>query len=486
MRIILRNCGLIDPTDIHEYLAVGGYEALAQVLSDMTPEEVIEEIKRAGLRGRGGAGFPTARKWAACRAQKATPKYLICNGDEGDPGAFMDRSVLEGDPHSVIEGMIIAAYAIGDIERGYIYVRAEYPLAVKHLAIALKQAEELGLLGEDILGTGFSFRIEIKRGAGAFVCGESTALMYSIEGRRGMPRQTPPRSVERGLWGKPTVLNNVKTFASVPVIISRGADWFSGIGTEGSKGTQVFALTGKVQNTGLVEVPMGITIRELVYDIGGGPREGRIKAVQIGGPSGGCIPEHLFDVPVDFDSLQEVGAMMGSGGLVVMDEADCMVAIARYFLSFTQAESCGKCTPCRVGTYRMLRIMDRIVEGKGRIEDLEELERLGRWIRETSLCGLGRSAPNPILTTLRYFREEYLAHIEDRYCPAGVCRSPGHFRINPEECIWCGLCAEACEDGAVRRTRQGFSIDPRLCTGCGRCRAVCPTGAVLFTEEVAV
>ncbi len=365
-------------------------------------------------------------------------------------------------------------------------MRAEYPLAVRHLEIALRQAEEYGLLGEDILGTGFSFRIEIKRGAGAFVCGESTALMYSIEGKRGMPRQTPPRSVERGLWGKPTVLNNVKTFASVPVIISRGADWFAGIGTEGSKGTQVFALTGKVQNTGLVEVPMGITIRELVYDIGGGPREGRIKAVQIGGPSGGCIPEHLFDVPVDFDSLQEVGAMMGSGGLVVMDEADCMVAIARYFLSFTQAESCGKCTPCRVGTYRMLRIMDRIVEGKGRIEDLEELERLGRWIKETSLCGLGRSAPNPILTTLRYFREEYLAHIEDRYCPAGVCRSPGHYRINPEECIWCGLCAEACEDGAVRRTRQGFSIDPRLCTGCGRCRAVCPTGAVLFTEEVAV
>jgi len=486
LRVVLRNCGRINPTDIRDYIRVGGYSALAKVLAGMSPEEVIEEVKRAGLRGRGGAGFPTARKWAACRAQQERPKYLICNGDEGDPGAFMDRSVLEGDPHSVIEGMTIAAYAIGDVPEGYIYVRAEYPLAVKHLELALRQAEEYGLLGEDILGTGFSFRIEIKRGAGAFVCGESTALMYSIEGKRGMPRQTPPRSVERGLWGKPTVLNNVKTFASVPVIISRGADWFAGIGTEGSQGTQVFALTGKVRNTGLVEVPMGITIRELVYDIGGGPREGRIKAVQIGGPSGGCIPESLFDVPVDFDSLQEIGAMMGSGGLVVMDEADCMVAIARYFLSFTQAESCGKCTPCRVGTYRMLRIMDRIVEGNGRIEDLEELERLGRWIKETSLCGLGRSAPNPVLTTLRYFREEYLAHIEARHCPAGVCRSPGHFRINPEECIWCGLCAEACEDGAVRRTRQGFSIDPRLCSGCGRCRAVCPTGAVLFTEEVAV
>jgi len=486
VRVILRNCGRINPAEIRDYIRAGGYAALAKVLSGMSPEEVIEEIGRAGLRGRGGAGFPTARKWAACRAQKVTPKYLICNGDEGDPGAFMDRSVLEGDPHSVIEGMIIAAYAIGDIPKGFIYVRAEYPLAVKHLEIALRQAEEFGLLGDDILGTGFSFHIEIKRGAGAFVCGESTALMYSIEGRRGMPRQTPPRSVERGLWGKPTVLNNVKTFASVPVIISRGADWFSGIGTAGSKGTQVFALTGKVQNTGLVEVPMGITIRELVYEIGGGPREGRIKAVQIGGPSGGCIPESLFDVSIDFDSLQEVGAMMGSGGLVVMDEADCMVAIARYFLSFTQAESCGKCTPCRVGTYRMLRIMDRIVEGKGRLEDLEELERLGRWIKETSLCGLGRTAPNPVLTTLHHFRDEYLAHIQDRYCPAGACRAPGHFRIDPEECIWCGLCAEACEDGAVRQSRQGFSIDPRLCTGCGRCRTVCPTGAVLLSEEVAV
>ncbi|MGY4706216.1 NADH-ubiquinone oxidoreductase-F iron-sulfur binding region domain-containing protein [Candidatus Bipolaricaulota sp. J31] len=486
VRVVLRNCGRIDPTDIRDYIRVGGYSALAKVLTEMTPDQVIEEVRRAGLRGRGGAGFPTARKWAACRAQRETPKYLICNGDEGDPGAFMDRSVLEGDPHSVIEGMIIAAYAIGDVPEGYIYVRAEYPLAVKHLEMAIAQAEELGLLGDDVLGTGFSFRLEIKRGAGAFVCGESTALMYSIEGRRGMPRQTPPRSVERGLWGKPTVLNNVKTFASVPVIIAKGADWFAGIGTEGSKGTMVFALTGKVRNTGLVEVPMGITIRELVYDIGGGPREGRIKAVQIGGPSGGCIPEHLFDTPVDFDSLQEIGAMMGSGGLVVMDEADCMVAIARYFLSFTQAESCGKCTPCRVGTYRMLRIMDRIVEGKGRLEDLEELERLGRWIKETSLCGLGRTAPNPVLTTLRYFREEYLAHIQDRYCPAGTCRAPGHFRIDPEECIWCGLCAEACEDGAVRQGRKGFSIDPRLCSGCGRCRAVCPTGAVVLSEEVAV
>ncbi len=488
-RVILRNCGRIDPTDIRDSIRAAGYDGLAKALSEMSPQDVIEAVKAAGLRGRGGAGFPSGRKWELCRAQEATPKYLICNGDEGDPGAFMDRSVLEGDPHSVIEGMLIAAYAIGNVSEGYIYVRAEYPLAVQNLTTAIAEAEELGLLGKNILGSGLHFRIEIKRGAGAFVCGESTALMYSIEGTRGMPRQTPPRSVERGLWGKPTVLNNVKTFALVPVIVSRGADWLASIGTEGSKGTQVFALTGKVLNTGLVEVPMGITIRELVYEIGGGTLDGGpCKAVQIGGPSGGCIPESLFETPIDFDSLQEVGAMMGSGGLVVMDESACMVAIARYFLAFTQQESCGKCTPCRIGTYRMLEIMDRIVEGRGEPGDIERLEELGRWIQETALCALGRSAPNPILTTIRYFRNEYEAHIRDRRCPVGVCYSPGWYRILDEECLLCGLCKDVCEDEAILEDRNGYSIDSEACTGCGRCRAVCPAEAIVLEglKEVTV
>lgn len=484
-RIILRNCGRIDPTDIRDYIRAGGYSALIKALG-MPPEAVIAEIKRSGLRGRGGAGFPTGLKWELCRAQKRTPKYVICNGDEGDPGAFMDRSVLEGDPHAVIEGMIIAAYAIGDVREGYIYVRAEYPLAVKHVSLAIAQAEELGLLGENILGTGLSFTIEVKRGAGAFVCGESTALMRSIEGQRGMPRESPFRSVERGLWDMPTVLNNVKTFACVPLIIERGADWFRSIGTPGSSGTQVFALTGKVRNTGLVEVPMGITIRELVYEIGGGPISGRCKAVQIGGPSGGCIPERLFDTPIDFDSLQEIGAMMGSGGLVVMDDSDCMVAVARFFLAFTQAESCGKCTPCRVGTYQMLKIMDRIVNGQGEPEDIHRLEELGRWVKETSLCGLGRTAPNPVLTTIRYFREEYEAHILEKRCPAGVCRSPGRFRIAQEECVRCGLCQEVCPEEAIYARRAGYFIDPEACSGCGRCAAICPVAAVVRSEEVVV
>ena len=482
-RVILRNCGRIEATDIRDSIRFGGYVGLAKALSEMSPEDVIEAVKASGLRGRGGAGFPSGRKWELCRAQKARPKYVICNGDEGDPGAFMDRSVLEGDPHSVIEGMIIAAYAIENVRKGYIYVRAEYPLAVQNLTTAIAEAEELGLLGKNILGSGLNFRLEIKRGAGAFVCGESTALMYSIEGTRGMPRQTPPRSVERGLWGKPTVLNNVKTLALVPVIISRGADWLASIGTEGSKGTQVFALTGKVLNTGLVEVPMGITIRELVYEIGGGTLDGGpCKAVQIGGPSGGCIPESLFDTPIDFDSLQEVGAMMGSGGLVVMDESNCMVAIARYFLAFTQQESCGKCTPCRIGTYRMLEIMDRIVEGRGEPGDIERLEELGRWIQETALCALGRSAPNPILTTIRYFRNEYETHIRDRRCPVGVCYSPGGYRILDEECLLCGLCKDVCEDDAILEDRSGYTIDPEACIGCGRCFTVCPAEAIVLEE----
>ena len=480
MRIILRNCGRVGAGSIHDSIKAGGYEGLAKVLSGMTPEEVIDTIKRSNLRGRGGAGFPTGVKWESCRAQETDVKYLICNGDEGDPGAFMDRSVLEGDPHSVIEGMIIAAYAIGDIAQGFIYVRAEYPLAVTNLGRALHQAEEFGLIGEDILGSGFSFNIEIKRGAGAFICGESTAMMYAIADKRGMPRQTPPRSVEAGLWGKPTVLNNVKTFASVPVIIDRGADWFAGIGTENSKGTQVFALTGKVKNTGLVELPMGTTIREIVYDIGGGVLDDKaFKAVQIGGPSGGCIPEEHIDAPIDFESLTSLGAMMGSGGLVVMDESDCMVEIARFFLSFTQRESCGKCTPCRIGTYHMLEILNRIVEGEGRPGDIELLERMGNDIQNTALCALGRSAPNPVLTTIRYFREEYEAHIHDKYCPAGVCTGLGRYRIVEEECLLCGLCKEVCEDEAIVSERKRYFIDPDACVRCGKCRSICPSECIV-------
>ncbi len=484
MRIILRNCGRISPTSIYDYIKTGGYEALARVLSSMSPEEVIDCIKKSQLRGRGGAGFPTGVKWESCRAQKGKVKYLICNGDEGDPGAFMDRSVLEGDPHSVIEGMIIAAYAIGHVSEGFIYVRAEYPLAVTNLGVALYQAEQLGLLGKDILGSGFDFAIEIKRGAGAFVCGESTAMMYSIEGRRGMPRQTPPRSVEAGLWDKPTVLNNVKTFASVPVIINRGADWYASLGTERSKGTQVFALTGKVKNTGLIELPMGTTIREIVYDIGEGILDDkRCKAVQIGGPSGGCIPEELFDVPIDFDSLHSIGAMMGSGGLVVMDESDCMVEIARFFLSFTQKESCGKCPPCRIGTYLMLETLNRIVEGQGKPGDIEFLEDMGNMIKATSLCGLGQSAPNPVLTTIRYFRDEYEAHIEDKYCPTKACKALGTYRIVNEACILCGMCEEVCEKEAVVSERRRYYIDEANCNGCGTCLRVCPVGCILYRGQ---
>jgi len=482
--VLLRNCGWISPTDIYDAVKVGGYEALAKVLAGMTPEAVIDTIKRSGLRGRGGAGFPTGLKWELCRRQEGTVKYLISNGDEGDPGAFMDRSVMEGDPHSVIEGMIIAAYAIGDVTQGFVYVRAEYPLAVTNLELALRQAEQLGLLGENILGTGFNFTVELKKGAGAFVCGEATALTCSIEGTRGMPRQTPPYPVEAGLWDKPTVLNNVKTFAAVPAIINRGADWFAGIGTERSKGTQVLALTGKVKNTGLVEVPMGTTLREIVFDVGGGVMDDkRFKAVQIGGPSGGCLPEKHLDLPIDFDSLSSVGAMMGSGGLVVMDEDDCMVGVARFFLSFTQKESCGKCPPCRIGTYQMLKVLDRIVAGEGRPGDIELLERLGGEIKATALCGLGRTAPNPILTTIRYFREEYEAHIYGNHCPVKACHALGTYRIVDEECLLCGLCMEVCEKKAVISARQRYYIDEVKCNRCGICLQACPVECILVGES---
>ncbi|MEM4728666.1 MAG: NADH-quinone oxidoreductase subunit NuoF [Thermoplasmata archaeon] len=477
-RIIFGNNGRIDPTRIEDYIAIGGYSALVRALS-MRPEEIIAEIKRSGLRGRGGAGFSTGQKWELARRAPGDVKYIICNADEGDPGAYMDRSLLEGNPHSVIEGMIIGGYAIGAHE-GWIYVRTEYPLAIKHLNIAIAQAEELGLLGENILGSEFNLRIFLFRGAGAFVCGEETALIASLESRVGEPRQRPPYPAQSGLWGRPTNINNVKTWANVPLIINRGADWFRSIGTESSKGTMIFSLVGKINNTGLVEVPMGISLRKMVYDIGGGiPGGKRFKAVQTGGPSGGCIPEGLLDLTVDYDRLSSAGAMMGSGGMIVMDEDTCMVDVAKYFLNFLKDESCGKCTPCRVGIAQMHRILSAITEGRGRMEDLETLQELAEVVRSASLCALGGTAPNPVLTTLRYFRDEYEAHIRDKRCPARVCRALLRYTIKAERCKACGACLKACPAGAISgEKKKPHVIDPTKCIKCGSCLEACKFGAV--------
>jgi NADH:ubiquinone oxidoreductase subunit F (NADH-binding)/(2Fe-2S) ferredoxin/Pyruvate/2-oxoacid:ferredoxin oxidoreductase delta subunit len=476
LRLILRNCGKINPESIDDALKAGAYTALRKALFEMKPEEVIEEIKKSGLRGRGGAGFPTGLKWEATRKAKGKEKYIICNGDEGDPGAFMDRSLLEADPHSVIEGMIIAAYAIG-AKQGFVYVRAEYPLAVKRLRKAIEDARERGFLGKSILGKkGFDFDIEIMEGAGAFVCGEETALIASLEGKRGMPRQRPPYPAERGYNGKPTNINNVKTYASVPVIINRGADYFASIGTETSKGTMVFALTGKINNSGLIEVPMGITLRQIVYEIGGGiPKGKKFKAAQTGGPSGGCVPEAFLDVPIDYESLTSAGSMMGSGGIIIADEDTCMVDFAKYFLDFTQKESCGKCVPCRVGTRHMFEILKRITEGKGKEGDIELLEELAKTVKETSLCGLGQTAPNPVLTTIRYFKDEYIAHIERKECPARVCKELISFYILPEKCVGCLLCLKNCPAGAITgELKKVHVINQEKCVKCGVCYEVCP------------
>jgi len=480
-RLIFGSNGLIDPTDIKDYFAIDGYSAVSKVLFEMQPEEAIAEIRKSGLRGRGGGGFPAATKWESCRKAPSFDgtRYVICNADEGDPGAYMDRSLLEGNPHSVIEGMIIGAYAIGS-HNGYVYVRHEYPLAVTNLSIALEQAREYGLLGQDILGSGFDFDIKISRGGGAFICGESTALMASLEGKIGEPRPKHIHTVVSGLNGRPSNLNNVETWANVPLIINRGADWYSEIGTEGSKGTKIFSLVGKINNTGLIEVPMGITLREIIYDIGGGiPNDRRFKAVQTGGPSGGCIPESLIDLPVDFDKLTEAGSMMGSGGMIVMDEDTCMVDIARYFVKFLTEESCGKCVPCREGLDRMLDILTDITEGRGKEEDIELLEELGWIIKETSLCALGGTAPNPVLSTIRYFRDEYEAHIRGKRCPAGVCKALITFIINEEKCTGCGVCARECPQGAISgKKKEPYNINQEKCIKCGVCRDNCKFEAI--------
>ena len=474
VRIALRNCGHIDPENINHYIANGGYSGLVKALS-MKPEEVIEEVKKSGLRGRGGAGFPTGRKWELCRNSPGEERYLICNADEGDPGAFMDRSLLEGDPHAVLEGMLIGAYAMGSTQ-GYIYCRAEYPLALKRLNIALKQMEDCGLLGDNILGSGFSFRIKVQEGAGAFVCGEETALMASLEGKRGMPRSRPPFPAQSGLWGQPTNINNVETWANVSAILQRGGEWYASFGTEGSKGTKTFALAGKVNRTGLIEVPMGITLKEIVYDIGGGIPGGKgVKAIQTGGPSGGVLPASLSDLTVDYESLTQAGAIMGSGGMIVMDEDTCIVDIARYFLSFTQAESCGKCVPCRLGTKQMLDILEDISGGRGKMEDLDLLQKLAEDVRAGSLCALGGTAPNPVLTSLRYFRDEYEAHIKEKRCPAVVCSPFVSYYILPDRCEGCGICLRACPAEAIRGGKRLIHIiDQSKCIKCNVCLEVCP------------
>ena len=478
-RIALRNCGVINPENIEEYIGTGGYQALGKVLTEMTPDDVIQTLLDAGLRGRGGAGFPTGLKWKLCKQNDADQKYVCCNADEGDPGAFMDRSVLEGDPHAVLEAMAIAGYAIG-ANQGYIYVRAEYPIAVERLKIAIKQAREMELLGKNIFGTGFDFDIDLRLGAGAFVCGEETALMTSIEGKRGEPRPRPPFPAQKGLFGKPSILNNVETYANIPQIILNGPEWFASMGTEKSKGTKVFALGGKINNTGLVEVPMGTTLRTVIEEIGGGiPGGKKFKAAQTGGPSGGCIPAEHFDVPIDYDNLIAIGSMMGSGGLIVMDEDDCMVDIAKFFLEFTVEESCGKCTACRIGTKRMLEILTKITKGQATMEDLDKLEELCYYVKSNSLCGLGQTAPNPVLSTLRYFRDEYEAHIKEKRCPAGVCKALLSYNIDRDKCRGCTLCARTCPAGAIMGSvKNPHVIDQTKCIKCGACMEKCKFGAI--------
>lgn len=479
VRVTLKDCGRIDPDDINDYIAHGGYQAIGKILSGMSSEDVIKEVLDSGLRGRGGGGFPTGRKWSFAASSPGTKKYIICNGDEGDPGAFMDRSVMEGNPHSVLEGMLIAGIAIG-ADEGYIYARAEYPLAIKRMRKAIADGEALGLLGKGVLGTSFNFKVNIKEGAGAFVCGEETALIASIEGERGMPRPRPPFPAVKGLWGCPTVINNVETLANLPAIILNGAAWFKGFGTSSSAGTKTFALAGQIQNTGLVEVPMGMTLREIVFDIGGGLREGRkYKSVQIGGPSGGCLTEEKLDLPLDYDELMKVGAMIGSGGLVVMGDDTCMVETAKFFMGFVQNESCGKCVPCREGTKQMLAMLTKITEGKGTEQDLVLLEELAQNVKDGSLCGLGKTAPNPVLTTLRYFRDEYVAHVRDKKCPAGVCQALKEYYIDAEKCKGCTLCSKVCPAGAVSGDKkQPHTINVELCLKCGACTEKCKFGAI--------